>query len=635
MSRHSYIVVGSGAGGSVAAWALANAGAEVLVLERGRNLLPGLGSADGLAPSVFSNDPVKEGRSFENQDPVLEPRTSRSQDEARQGVDRSNVGDVNDLPATVGGGTIHWDAKVPRFWRQDFKGRSLFGPVAGANVADWPIDYEDLAPYYDIVEAQLGVQGDRSRMPKSTLAQAPRGRDFPLPPNPPMLAGELLAAGARRAGYHPYPFPMAVHSRPWTGGVCNSCGFCSGYGCPVMARGCAGVSFLHPAMRAGARLVTRAFVNRIELAPGGRRAVGVSYLDAAGHTHHVRADTVVIAASPIETARLLLLSTTADHPAGLANRSGQLGANLMFHLFTLGIAIFEREVHTERGPSTTVTIDDLVGPFTDRAARATGQPYLKGGICETGGGILLSDEASIYTALPNRWGAQLKTLMRDSPGRAFLAGLSMVAEDLPQHANRVDLDPTVRDFHGLPAPRITHSLHPFEVAASHYLGPRLGAICKHAPEAIAAAWIPVGALAAQTGGFSSPYAGQASTAHIMGTARMGNDPASSVTDRWGRLHDIDNVYVADGSVFVSSGGFNPTLTIMAHALRLAHHLGGTFPTVDHIVNQHRHGGGSDGPSDAVLGLGAGAVAVTGAVGYAAYKRRTNPPPDPEAPQNAS
>jgi choline dehydrogenase-like flavoprotein len=162
--------------------------------------------------------------------------------------------------------------------------------------------------------------------------------------------------------------------------------------------------------------------------------------------------------------------------------------------------------------------------------------------------------------------------MRVSPLRRHLAGLSMVGEDLPQEANRVDLDPTLRDVYGFPVPRITHSSHAFELAASSHFGPRLGGICAAAPGAIAAGWLPVGALAEASGGFGSPYAGPASTAHIMGTARMGNDPATSVVDRWGRMHELENVYVADGSVFVSSGGFNPTLTIMALSLRMARHL---------------------------------------------------------------
>ena len=575
MSRKSVVIVGSGAGGSVAAWELARAGHEVLVLEKGRNLLPGLGTPRGIHHIPFANDEVKAGRAFENQDTTLEPRTARSQAEAAAGTPRSFVGDVNTLPTTVGGGTVHWDAKVPRFWRQDFQGRSLYGPIDGANVADWPLAYEDLAPFYDEVERRLGVQGDVGQMSAATLAQAPRDHPFPQGPNPPMLGGLRLAAGTGKLGYHAYPFPMAVNSGRFGGRPrCNSCGFCSGYGCPILARGSAAVSFLHPALRAGARLQSRCFVHRVELSGDGHRAIGVAYRDAHGGERHARADVVILAASAIETARLALLSATDRQPDGLGNRSGQLGRNLMFHLFTLGIALFADEPHAWRGPSTTFTIDDFVGPDRSAAARASGLPYLKGGICEVGGGLTLLEEADLYTALPGRWGRPLKEAMRTSAIRRHLVGLSMVGEDLPQEANRVDLDPTIRDVYGFPVPRITHTSHAFERAASQYFGPRLGAICAAAPGAIAAGWLPVGLLAEASGGFGSPYAGPASTAHIMGTARMGDDPETSVVDRWGRMHDLDNVYVADGSVFVSSGGFNPTLTIMALSLHMARRIGG-------------------------------------------------------------
>lgn len=580
MTKPSVLVIGSGAGGSVAAWAFATAGHPVLVLEKGRNLLPGLGTPKGPG-SLFANDDVKAGRWFENQDPLLEPRTARSQQDAANGVARSFVGDVNDLPTTVGGGTVHWDAKCPRMWKNDFKGRTLYGEVPGANVADWPLEYEDLAPFYDEVEARLGVQGDVRRMPSSTLAQAPRSHQFVLPPNPPMYAGKLLAEGARRMGYHAYPFPMAVNSRPFDGRpACNSCGFCSGFGCPINARGGAAVSFLHHAMRAGAELRDRCFVRRIAVGKGTKShlAYGVDYLDSDGRAQSEAADIVVLAPSPIETARLCLLSATSDHPHGLGNRSGELGRNLMFHYFTVAGSMFNGDLHPWRGPSTTFTIDDFVGPDRSSAGRAAaaaaGLPYLKGGICEVGATAWATplQEAGLYTSVPNTWGRALKDLMRASVFRSHVAGLSMVGEDMPQRANLVDLDASVKDVHGLPVPRITHSSHRFEQAASLYYGPRLAALCAAAPGALASAFLPVGILAQQTGEFDGPLAGVASTAHIMGTARMGQDPRSSVVDAWGRMHEVENVMVADGSVFVSASGRNPTLTIMALALRAARHM---------------------------------------------------------------
>ena len=574
MSKASVIVVGSGAGGSAAAWALRRAGHPVLILEKGRNLLPGLGTHHGIG-SLFGNDEVKAGRAFENQDEILEPRTSRTQEEAGQGVDRSFVGDVNDLPTVVGGGTIHWDAKTPRFWKQDFKALSLYGPVPGATMADWPLSYDDLAPYYDRVEARLGVQGDVHRMPKRTLEQAPRRHQFPLPPNPPMYAGKLLAEGAASLGYEAYPFPMAINSVEGHHGRarCNSCGFCSGFGCPINARGSAAVSFLHEALLHGAKLRPRSFVYRIDTTKNGKLARGVSYLDSRGRKRKARADIVILAASGIETARLLLLSRSAAHPHGLANRSGQVGRNLMFHFVTLGIGIFTDDVHAWRGPSTTFVIDDFIGPYTGPEAKNAGLPYLKGGLCETGGDILLLDEAQIYAAPPNSWGKQHKNLMRQSVFRRHLAGMSMLGEDMPQAANRVDLDPKIRDVYGFPVPRITRSQHKFELASSSYYGPKLAEICQRAPGAVSGQVIPAGTLSSNnaTGDLTG---GLASTAHIMGTARMGHDPRHSVVDAFGRAHEVENLFVADGSPFVTAGGFNPTLTIMALSLRMAEHIAG-------------------------------------------------------------
>ena len=580
-AKPSVLIVGSGAGASVAAWELTRAGFPVTLLEKGRNLLPGLGTAGGIG-SLFGNDEVKEGRFFENQDPVLEPRTARTQTDAQQGTDRSFVGDVNDLPTVVGGGTVHWDAKTPRFWQQDFKALSLYGPVPDANVADWPFEYKELAPFYDEVETQLGVQGDVKQMPPSTLDAergAPRKHQFPQPPNPPMYSGLLLKEGARRVGYTAYPFPMAVNSQTFDGRPpCNSCGFCSGFGCPINARGGAAVSFLHHALLAGANLVPRAYVTKIQLSSDEKRATGVHYLDASGAPQFLGADVVILAASAIETARLLLLSATGTgrHAHGLGNGSDLVGRNLMFHFFTIGVGLFAGAPHSWRGPSTTFTMDDFVGPDTSPAAEAfastAGLPYLKGGICEVGGGTTLLREAGIYTSFPNSWGHQFKALMRSSPFRAHLAGLSMVGEDMPQLANRVDLDPTVKDWRGIPAPRITRSAHRFELAASTYYGPKLQSVCAAAPGAVASGWVPIATIAEASGGDSSSFAGFASTAHIMGTARMGSKAESSVVDPHGQLWGVENLFVGDGSVFVSSGGFNPTLTIMALSLRMAQAL---------------------------------------------------------------
>jgi len=634
MSKPSVIIVGSGAGGSVAAWVLATAGYPVVVFEKGRNLLPGLGGPGSIG-TLFGNDDIKESRFFENQDPLLEPRSLRTQSDAHNGKARSFVGDVNNLPTVVGGGTIHWDAKTPRLWRHDFKGFSMYGPVPGANVADWPLTYEELAPFYDEVEVRLGVQGDLTRMPARTLEQAPRAHQFPMPPNPPMYAGKLLAEGAARLGYTLYPFPMAVNSRTYDGRPrCNSCGFCSGYGCPINARGGAAVSFLHHAFRAGAELRSRCFVHRIDMASSGH-AAGVSYLDPEGRRQSERADIVILALSGIETARLLFLSATPDHPDGVGNRSGQLGRNLMFHFFTVAGGFIRQEVHGTRGPSTTFTTDDFVGPDRPPEAVAAGLPYIKGGLCESGGTIGYALETSLYANFFPAGGRGHKDAMRMAPLR-HVVGLTMQGEDMPQLANRVDLDPQLRDVHGFAVPRITKSAHRFEIVASQHYGPRLQAICAAAPGAIpgAAVYFPIGTVADL--GAGGPLSSIAQTAHIMGTARMGLDPDSSVTDEFGRLHEVDNLYIGDGSVFVSAAGFNPTLTIISLSLRMARHITGTgaLPVVAPSPSAEIAALPNTGPGGGIGGPGAAIAVTTAAV--AARARRGRPASDGDAqPQDLS
>ncbi len=388
MSREA-VVVGSGAAGSAAAWELARRGWDVTVLERGRNLRPGLGKrSSGRLGTEYGSDEVKGYRGFGFPDGDLEPYTTRTQAEASSGVARSAQGALGQLGAAVGGTSLHYNAKTPRFWKQDFSLLSDRGPIDGAQVADWPIGYDDLAPYYDLVERQVGVQGDRAAMPARTLEQSPRRRDFPMPPNPTGYAADLLAQGARLVGMEPYPYPAAVNSEPRKGRpACNSCGMCSGFGCPINARGDALVSFLNPAMRTGrVRVIERAFVDRVETTRNGRRARAVRYRDVRGKVHRIPASTVVLAGSPINTARLLLMSANRAHPTGLGNRSDQVGRNMMFHNFTIAAAFFPFTVHPLRAQSTTLQIDDLVGPFTGPEVSALGVPYLTGGIIQLGSG---------------------------------------------------------------------------------------------------------------------------------------------------------------------------------------------------------------------------------------------------------
>ena len=562
------VVIGSGAGGSFAAMVLAQAGWQVTVFEKGPNYFTGL---DGAGPigTVFANDDLKMNvRYFAGPDPLTFPRTWRP-------VGASSVqytGTVDDLPQLVGGGTVHWDAKVPRFWDIDFKQLSALGPVPGADLADWPFSYADMAPYYDEVERLIGVQGDVTAMPDLVLKHAPRG-PYPMPPGPQQRSSMVIAAGAETIGMHPHPFPMAINSRPYNGQrACNNCGFCAGYGCPVVARPSALVP-LRLALRTGrVTLTPETMVTSVRLAGSGaaRRATGVSWVrmtPGGPVTGSESADVVVMAASAIETVRLALLSAFPD-------QSGKLGRRLMLHSFIDGTAIFTDErMHAYRGRSTTQCAEDAVDPDFPGArafARANGLPYIRGGIMELGGSQDPIAEAQSYQTLlgfvraARPFGTEFKQLMRSSVLRDRLAGCSFVGDELPYLDHTVTLDPKVRDVFGLPVAQVTWSAGKHEQMAQQFYIP----LIKKMMTAAGAKVVLAVASTVNSGGLPTG-------SHVMGGMMTGADPATSVTDPYGRVHGLDNVYVADGSVFVTSGAHNPTNTIMAVALRNMRHLAGT------------------------------------------------------------
>ncbi len=564
------VVVGSGAAGSVVAHELARKGWSVTVLERGRNLRPGFGRRPSAQLGTrYGSDELKSARRLGFPDGLLEPYTARTQEEAADGVARSATGALGQLGAAVGGTTLHYNAKFPRFWKQDFAMLSELGPVAGAQLADWPITYEDLAPFYDEVERRVGVQGDLAAMPARTQAQAPRSRPFDMPPNPVSYVGRLLRDAAGDLGYTAYPQPAAVNSRPYAGRpACTSCGLCSGFGCPVNARGDALVSFLNPAVRTGrVEVVPRAFAYRVDTTRDGKRVTGVRYVDERGRKRRARREHRRPGRQPDQHGAAAADVSAADpHPDGLGNRSGQVGRNMMFHNFTLATALLLEDVHPNRSQSNPLQMDDLMGPFSGPEVQALGVPYVKGGLVQVAGALPLFAEAALLAGAVG-YGRGHKELMRLGVLHRRIAGSQLVGEDLPQARNRVDLDPKVRDLHGFPAARITYSPHQHEKAAAILLGARLEAMHLRVRGAVGAAFIPYPLIST-----SLP-----ATAHLAGTARMGTDPRSSVCDASGRLHEVEGVYVADASTFPTFPGFNPTNTIMANALRIARGIAGGSP----------------------------------------------------------
>jgi len=562
MNKKHFVVIGSGAGGGAAAWVLARAGHQVTILEKGKNYFRGLDDPKGLDYPMFGGDEIRLQRGFPGKDLFAEPRTLRTVDEAKQGMERSFVGDVNHLPITVGGGTTHYDAKVPRFWKVDFKMKSLYGPIKNADQEDWPYEYEDLAPYYEVVENMLGIAGDANAMPDFVKAQSPRNHPFNMPPGPPIYTSKIFSEAAAKLGYQAFPFPSAINSQVYDGrSSCHNCGYCSDFGCPVNARAGSAVTFLRRALLAGAKMITRANVTKIATDDKGM-ATHVEYL--AGDTltpTKIEADGIVLAASPIETARIALFSKSTSHPNGLGNHCDRVGRTLCFHADTFVAGVMPQRMHGYRGRSTSHCLMEPVMPDTsNKWAKRAGFPYLRGGVVELGGQPVLLEEADVYDSLPY-WRSEHKNLMRSSPLRDRLLAAQMLGEDLPSYDNRVDLDPSVKDVYGLPVARITYSPHNQDRLASMVWGHRLRKVVK-AAGAEDAIFYPFGLrfLTGKTHG---------NTRHIGGTMRMGENADTSVCDAFGRIHTAPNVVVADGSTFPTFGAVNPTLTIMSVALRNA------------------------------------------------------------------
>lgn len=552
------VIVGSGPGGATVADVLTAAGWRVVVLEKGRNHL--IDTDPPYAPRhEFSNDELKFFfRHFLGPDPLAEPRSYRRHE---TDGDRLFTGDVNNLPSTVGGGGTHADAKLPRFREEDFHLLSDRGPIDGATLADWPITYADLEPYYAAVERLIGVAGDADANPFAAWRSGP----YPMAPGADMFGAVLSAEAAERHGLHPYRAPTGANSVAYDGRpACNNCGFCGYYGCPIHAKGDP-IAMLSRSLHTGrCDLRPESCVTDVLLDASGRRTTGVRYLDAERGTHEVRADHVILACGAFETPRLLLRND-------IANSSGLVGRNLTYHFQTFTVGGFPFSLHGERGRSVTHLHDDFVAPTPDdlAAARSVGLPWFRGGIVEHGSAAHPIQEALTYPA-----GPQHSRAMRDSSLRDRLWVFTMQGEDLPQPVNRVDLDPSVKDAWGFPAGRVTYAPHRHERAASAHWSPLLEQVMRDA----GAEW----SFSSTSPPIDDPDAASEhplgiapASRHVMGTCRMGGDPTTSVVGADGHFHDVDNLLCADSSVFVTSTGYGPTLTIAALAHRTASLLVGT------------------------------------------------------------
>jgi choline dehydrogenase-like flavoprotein len=543
MSAYDVIVIGAGAGGGVAAGVLAEAGKRVLLLERGGTLDPGTPPYDHLRNQRYS-------RYGHNAGPALEGNPRVAVDlSGHERIVPPHDGDYQNNAAVVGGGTRVYGGMAWRFLPQDFRMASTYGVPAGSSLADWPISYADLAPAYERAEWEVGVAGDG----EAAARHWPRRIGYPLPPLRVSPQGAALRAGAAALGWDAFAVPALINTVPHAGRpACIQCQYCVGLPCPVDAKNGTHNTLIPRALATGrCDLVTGAMVEKITTDTAGH-VTGVTYFDDAGQTQTVTAEVVICAAGAIETARLLLNSASEREPHGLGNAHDQVGRHLQGHFYPAALGLMPDPVYDGLGPGmSTVTVR-----FNH------GNPGL------VGGGMLTDDIIELpirfwqYYLPPDlpRWGLANKQFMRDGYRRTVR--VTSPVQEIPNPESRVTVDSVVRDRWGLPVARLSGATHPETLRTAAYMFEREQEWLRAAGAVRVWGRLPGLKLSA----------GQ----HQAGTCRMGDDPRASVTDAWGRVHGHANLLVADASLHVTNGGFNPVLTILALAFRVAGHLVDTW-----------------------------------------------------------
>jgi choline dehydrogenase-like flavoprotein len=523
-ARADVLVIGAGAGGSVAARRLAEAGFKVVCLEQG----------DWENASDFPGDKLE----FELvSDKQWSPDPNVRAHPADYPLEISNSPITPVMFNAVGGSTIHFCAQWVRMRLQDFKLRSVDGLAD-----DWPISYDEMKPYYERIDQEMqisGMVGDPAYPP---------GAPPLLPPIPIGLLGRKAAEGMNRLGWHWWPAAHAIRSQEVDNlAACERTGTCM-WGCPKGAKSSTDTTMWPSALQHGAKLITGARVREI-LVDGQGLATGAVYIDRKGEEHVQEASVVIVAGNGVGTARLLLLSTSGRFPDGLANSSGLVGKRLMLHPYMSVLGIYEDDLEGWLGPWGTQLLSLQFADHDESRGFPRGAQW---DVMPLGGPLFTLFR---YDDRPfsERWGANIHELMERTLGHAFDWGVGI--EDLPHERNTVTLDPDLEDGDGIPAPKITFTIDEEMRANLRFQLDR----AKEAHEAAGA----IDTIEADWSAWGW---------HLLGTTRMGDDPATSVVDRWGQAHDVSNLYVMDGSVFVTSGPMAPTATICANALRCSEHL---------------------------------------------------------------
>ncbi len=542
MATYDAIIIGAGAGGGVAAGVLSEAGKRVLLIERGRNLTFEDVGRDHLRNQRFSQYGHNAGPDIEGNPRVFE-------DTAGEQIVAPHDPRYQANAAAVGSGTRVYGAQAWRFMPQDFRMASVYGVPKGSSLTDWPISYDDLAPYYERAEWNLGVCGDATQMSHLPAYDQP----YPMPPMDVPVKGQRLRMGADRLGWHTLPIPLLINSVEYNGRpACTHCQHCVGFACPVDAKNGTQNTMIARALATGhCTLLVECMVERLLVSEAGR-VIGVAYFNREGERGEATADVVIVSAGAVESARLLLNSTSPIEPNGLGNNGDQVGRHLQGHYYPGATGLFPDEIY------------DGVGPGASTATCEFN--HENDGVI--GGGMLADDfillpiifwKRKLPPDLP-RWGAANKAFMRENYRR--VTDVTGPVQEIPSRDARVRVSKRVRDKWGIPVAHLSGTTHLETVRTAAFMHQR------------AREWL-MAAGAVKVWG-DAPRLYLSGGQHQAGTCRMGDDPQTSVVDKWGRVHGHDNLFVIDSSVHVTNGGFNPVLTIMALAFRAAEHIAKTW-----------------------------------------------------------
>ena len=513
------LIIGAGASGAAVMWDLSKAGFKIVCLEQGTRIQKdqypvNYPNWEELALNGWNWDP--NIRKDPNDYPI-----------------NTNNSDINPLLFNaVGGSTIHWTGSTPRFHPSDFKVKTL-DKVA----YDWPITYWDLEPFYNKNDEMMGVSGihgdpaNPERLPKQ------------MPPLPLGEEGILIAKTFEKLGWHWWPADANINSVEYKGRkACNMCGP-QNYGCPREAKASTDVTYIPEAIKNGAELRVKARVSKIETDSKGK-ATGALYFDKDGKEHFQPANGIVLAMNGVGTPRILLNSSTNDNPNGLSNSSGQVGKNLMFHVFKSVEGVFENLKETYKGPTVNILISQEF--YETDTKRGFDRGY-----------ILIMNRGTpgpVHLSKTIEWGKNHHSEFEKNFGKRL--GIGVCGEDLPEESNYVELDPILKDSNGIPAPKINYK------------------VSKESRKLLAHGLKNAEIILKKAGAnkiIRLPFSKHQGW-HLMGTARMGEDPKTSVVNENCQSHDLENLFIVDASVFVTGGAVNPTPTIQAIALKTSDYI---------------------------------------------------------------